>query len=51
MQLNPGQMIQDVRLAIHDRIPVEHYGRLGGIIPSPAEIVDALENKLLNKKN
>lgn len=43
VELNAGQMIEDVRLSIHDRIPVEHYGRLGGIIPSPTEIVDALE--------
>ena len=45
VELNAGQMIEDVRLAVHDSLPVEHYGRLGGIIPSPAEIVEALENK------
>lgn len=44
VELNAGQMIEDVRLAIHDSIPVAHYGRLGGIIPSPSEIVDALAN-------
>lgn len=47
VELNAGQMIEDVRLSVHDRIPVEHYGRLGGIIPSPQEIIDALENKLI----
>lgn len=47
VELNAGQMIEDVRLAIHDSIPVEHYGRLGGIIPSPQEIVDVLENKFI----
>ncbi|MBD5355737.1 MAG: 3-methyl-2-oxobutanoate dehydrogenase subunit VorB [Bacteroides sp.] len=47
VELNAGQMIEDVRLAVHDRIPVEHFGRLGGIIPSPQEVVDALENKLM----
>ena len=49
VELNAGQMIEDVRLAIHDCIPVEHYGRLGGIIPSPTEIVEALENKIIEK--
>ena len=49
VELNAGQMIEDVRLAIHDSIPVEHFGRLGGIIPSPQEVVDALEQKLINK--
>lgn len=47
VELNAGQMIEDVRLAVHDRLPVEHFGRLGGIIPSPQEVVDALESKLM----
>lgn len=47
VELNAGQMIEDVRLSIHDAIPVAHYGRLGGIIPSPEEIVDVIENKLI----
>lgn len=47
VELNAGQMIEDVRLAVHDRLPVEHFGRLGGIIPSPQEVVDALECKLM----
>ena len=46
VELNAGQMIEDVRLAVHDRIPVKHFGRLGGIIPSPSEIKDVLINKL-----
>ncbi len=49
VELNAGQMIEDVRLAVHDNLPVKHYGRLGGIIPSPTEIVEALERELINK--
>jgi 2-oxoglutarate ferredoxin oxidoreductase subunit alpha len=49
VELNAGQMIEDVRLAVHDAIPVEHFGRLGGIIPSPEEVVNALENKVIKK--
>lgn len=49
VELNAGQMIEDVRLAVHDSIPVEHFGRLGGIIPSPEEVVNALREKLINK--
>ena len=49
VELNAGQMIEDVRLAVHDSLPVEHFGRLGGIIPSPGEIVDALEEKIINR--
>lgn len=51
VELNAGQMIQDVRLAVHDKMPVEHFGRLGGIIPSPEEVLTALENKIVNPKS
>ena len=44
---NAGQMIEDVRLAVHVRLPVEHFGRLGGIIPSPDEVLDALKEKII----
>ena len=49
VELNAGQMIEDVRLATHDVIPVEHFGRLGGIIPSPEEVLDALKEKIINR--
>ena len=47
VELNAGQMIEDVRLAVHDSLPVKHFGRMGGIIPSPSEIVSALKDKLI----
>ena len=37
-----GQMIEDVRLAVNGKVKVEHFGRLGGIVPDPDEIVEAL---------
>ena len=43
VEINAGQMVYDVKLAAEGRIPVGHYGRLGGIVPSPDEIVDALK--------
>ncbi|MBD5273717.1 MAG: 3-methyl-2-oxobutanoate dehydrogenase subunit VorB [Bacteroides sp.] len=49
VELNAGQMIEDVRLAVHDSLPVEHFGRMGGIIPSPDEVLNALEKKIINK--
>ena len=45
-EINAGQMVQDVRLAINGTVPVEHFGRLGGIVPDPEEIVAALKEKL-----
>ena len=44
-ELNAGQMIEDVRLAVNGKVKVEHFGRLGGIVPDPDEIVTALERK------
>ena len=41
VELNAGQMIEDVRLAVEGRVPVTHFGRMGGMIPTPAEILDA----------
>jgi 2-oxoglutarate ferredoxin oxidoreductase subunit alpha len=42
VEMNAGQMVEDVRLGVAGKIPVEFYGRMGGIIPSPEEIFDAL---------
>lgn len=50
VEMNVGQMIEDVRLTVCGQVKVEHFGRVGGIIPSPAEIVEALENKIIGGK-
>ena len=42
VELNAGQMIEDVQLAVECKIPVKHYGRLGGIVPNPDEVMEAL---------
>ncbi|MCT4672071.1 MAG: 3-methyl-2-oxobutanoate dehydrogenase subunit VorB [Prolixibacteraceae bacterium] len=47
VELNAGQMVEDVRLAVNGKKPVEHFGRMGGIIPSPSEVVTALEQKVI----
>lgn len=46
-ELNAGQMIEDVMLAVDQKIPVKHFGRLGGIVPNPSEILDALKRLLI----
>lgn len=43
---NAGQMLFDVKYAVEGRIPVEHYGRFGGIIPTPQEILDKIKTML-----
>jgi len=43
VELNAGQMVEDVRLAVNGKVKVGHYGRMGGIIPSPEEVEENLE--------
>lgn len=43
VEMSAGQMVEDVRLAVNGKIPVEHYGRMGGVVPDPEEIVEALK--------
>lgn len=44
VELNAGQMIEDVKLAVEGKIPVEHFGRMGGIVPNPNEVIDSLKS-------
>lgn len=46
-ELSAGQMIEDVKLAVECKVPVEHYGRMGGNVPTPEELLDALKNQLI----
>ena len=43
VEMNAGQMIDDVKLAIGGQIPVRFYGRMGGVVPMPDEILTAIE--------
>lgn len=47
VEMSAGQMIEDVKLSVNCSIPVEHFGRYGGMIPSPDEIVEALKSKII----
>lgn len=42
VEMNSGQMLDDVRLAVHNQCPVEFYGRMGGIVPFPDEILNEI---------
>lgn len=46
VELNAGQMVEDVRLAVNGKVKVEHFGRLGGIVFTPDEVLNALKEKL-----
>lgn len=47
VEMNAGQMIEDVQLSVGCNIPIKHYGRFGGIIPTPDEVVNALEDNII----
>ena len=47
VEMNAGQMIEDVRLAVNGKVKVEHFGRMGGIVPTPDEVVNALIEKII----
>ena len=49
-ELNAGQMVEDVRLAVNGTAPVAHYGRQGGMMFAPDEVLNALKEKLINNK-
>ena len=45
VELNAGQMIEDVRLSLDSQVPVHHFGRTGGIVMDPDEVLVALKEK------
>ncbi len=46
VEMNAGQMIEDIQLAVNGKVPVAHYGRMGGMIPSPGDVLAAVETEL-----
>jgi 2-oxoglutarate ferredoxin oxidoreductase subunit alpha len=44
VEMNAGQMVEDVRLAVEGKKPVHFYGRMGGMIPSPEEVLSKVES-------
>lgn len=47
VELNAGQMVEDLRLAVNGKVKVEHFGRLGGIVFTPDEILDAAKRLII----
>lgn len=45
VEMNTGQMVEDVRLSVNGKKPVHFYGRAGGIVPTPSEILEAVKAK------
>jgi 2-oxoglutarate/2-oxoacid ferredoxin oxidoreductase subunit alpha len=47
VEMNSGQMVEDVLLSVNGKNKVEHFGRMGGVIATPSEVVEALHSKLI----
>jgi 2-oxoglutarate/2-oxoacid ferredoxin oxidoreductase subunit alpha len=43
VEMSMGQMIDDIRLGVGTRTPIHFYGRVGGVVPTPDEIVEAVK--------
>ena len=42
VEMSMGQMVDDIRLVVNGKVPVEFYGRTGGMIPTPKEVYDQI---------
>ena len=43
VEMSMGQMIDDIKLAVECRIPVHFYGRTGGVVPTPDEVLNEIK--------
>ena len=49
VEMSAGQMVEDIQLVVNGRTKVEHFGRYGGVIHSPEEVLEALKQKLIGE--
>jgi 2-oxoglutarate ferredoxin oxidoreductase subunit alpha len=47
VEMSAGQMVEDVLLSVNGKVPVHYYGRMGGMIPTPDEVVDNLKERII----
>jgi 2-oxoglutarate ferredoxin oxidoreductase subunit alpha len=48
VEMNSGMMLEDIKAAVQGRVPVEFYGRMGGMTPFPDEILDEIRRVAVN---
>ena len=48
VELNSGQMVEDVQLAVKGKVPVEFFGKMGGLLFTPEDILHQLETLIEN---
>jgi 2-oxoglutarate ferredoxin oxidoreductase subunit alpha len=47
VEMSAGQMVEDVLLSVSGKVPVSHFGRMGGVIPTPEEVFENLKSKVI----
>lgn len=47
VEMSAGQMIEDVKLAAEGKVKIEHFGRFGGMIHTPSEVLEALKLQII----
>jgi 2-oxoglutarate ferredoxin oxidoreductase subunit alpha len=47
VEMSAGQMIEDVLLSVNGKVEVAHFGRMGGVITTPEEVVENLKSKFI----
>ncbi len=47
VEMSAGQMVEDVLLSVNGKVPVKHFGRMGGIVTTPEEVVENLRSKII----
>jgi len=47
VEMSAGQMVEDVMLSVKGKVPVHYYGRMGGMIPTPDEVVENLKTRII----
>lgn len=50
VEMSSGQMVEDVMLAVNGKVPVTHFGRMGGIVTTPDEVVEQIKTLFLGGK-
>jgi len=50
IELNMGQMVEDVERSVRGKCPVEWYGKAGGDIPTPEEVIDVVKSFVKESK-
>jgi 2-oxoglutarate ferredoxin oxidoreductase subunit alpha len=46
VEMNAGQMLEDVRLAVMDKRPIHFFGKMGGIVPLPEDVLDEIKKAM-----